>query len=202
MYNSIIPQTRPCQQSPVSHPRIPALRARRQRIKNRLLERLWLSRRRPPPNHLTVLPDQELLKVPLDPLNAKQAGLLLGEPLEERGGGVAVDVDLLHDGEGHAVVDLAEVLDVVVASGLLAAELVAGEAEDLELRVLGGDVLVQLLEALVLRGEAAFGGRVDDEDDAALVVGERDLLARFWGVLGDVSHDGARDSVRARRGCG
>lgn len=49
--------------------------------------------------------------------------------------------------------------------------------------MLGGDVLVELLEALVLRGEAALGRRVDDEDDAVLVVGEGDLLARFWGVL-------------------
>ena len=48
--------------------------------------------------------------------------------------------------------------------------------------MLGGDVLVELLEALVLRGEAALGGCVDDEDDAALVFGEGDLLARFWSV--------------------
>lgn len=165
------------------HQRIPALRVRRQRVKDRLLERLGLSRRSPAADDLSVLPDEELLKVPLDPLDAKQTGLLLGEPLEERVGAFAVDVDLLHDGEGHAVVDLAEVLDVVVGAGLLAAELVAGEAEDLEVRVLGGDVLVELLEALVLRGEAALGRRVDDEDDAVLVVGEGDLLARFWGVL-------------------
>ena len=47
----------------------------------------------------------------------------------------------------------------------MAAELVAGEAEDDELvGVFGLDVLVQGLEAFELRGEAAFGGGVDGED--------------------------------------
>ncbi|QBZ58027.1 hypothetical protein PoMZ_02966 [Pyricularia oryzae] len=120
----------------------------------------------------------ELFKVPLDALEAHDAGHLLLEPLEERVGVVAVDVDLLHDGEGDAVVDLAKVLNVVVGAGLLAAELVAGEAEDGKvLGVLLGDLLVQGLEAGVLRREAALGGRVDHQDDLALVVGQRGLLA-------------------------
>jgi hypothetical protein len=64
---------------------------------------------------------------------------------------------------------LAELLDLVVGAGVLAAELVAGEAEDGEVvRVLLLDGLVQALEALELRREAALGGGVDDEDDLAL----------------------------------
>ena len=56
-------------------------------------------------------------------------------------------------------------MDLVVGAGVLAAELVAGEAEDDELvGVFGLDVLVQGLEAFELRGEAAFGGGVDGED--------------------------------------
>jgi hypothetical protein len=64
---------------------------------------------------------------------------------------------LAHDRERDAVVDLAEGLDVVVGPGLLAAELVAWEAEDRE--VVGVFLLyglVELLEPFVLRGEAAF----------------------------------------------
>lgn len=47
-------------------------------------------------------------------------------------------------------------------------ELVAGEADDREVvRVAGFQGLVEFLEAFELRGETAFGGRVDDEDDFA-----------------------------------
>lgn len=58
--------------------------------------------------------------------------------------------------------------------------MVAGEAEDEELvRVGGGDFFVQGFEAFELRGEAAFGGGVDDEDDFAFGVDERVGLAFF-----------------------
>lgn len=84
----------------------------------------------------------------------------------------------MHDGKGDAVVDLAEALDLLVAAGLLGAKLVAGEAEDDKVvGVLFGDALVNLLEAGVLAGEAALGGRVDDEDDLAAVVSEGDFLS-------------------------
>ena len=56
-------------------------------------------------------------------------------------------------------------MDLVVGTGVLAAELIAGEAEDDELvGVFGLDVLVEGLEAFELRGEAALGGGVDGED--------------------------------------
>lgn len=149
-----------------------------QLVEDGLLQALGLGGAGPAALDLAVAADEELFKVPLDALEAHDAGLLLLEPLEEGVGGVAVDVNLLHDGEGDAVVDLAEVLDLVVGAGLLAAKLVTGEAEyDKVVAVLLLDVLVELLEAGVLRGEAALGGGVDDEDDLALVVGEGDLLA-------------------------
>ena len=75
-------------------------------------------------------------------------------------------------------------MDVVVGAGILRAELVAGEAEQLEvLRVLGLDVFVERLEAAELRGEAAFGGRVDDEDNLALEVGKGIRLAPLCCVV-------------------
>lgn len=136
-----------------------------------LLQRLRLGGARPAVLDLAVPADEELLKVPLDALQAQDTGLLLLHPLEDRGCGVAVDVDLAEDGEGDAVVDLAEALDLLVGAGLLAAELVAGEAEDDKVvGVLLLDFFVELLEAGVLRGEAALGSGVDDEDDLARVV--------------------------------
>lgn len=77
------------------------------------------------------------------------------------------------------------------------AELVAREAEDREaLGVFLLHGLVELLEPFVLRGEAAIGGRVDDEDDFAFVVGEgdrlpflwwgRDMLVRLWSFCKEV----------------
>jgi hypothetical protein len=53
--------------------------------------------------------------------------------------------------------------------------------------VLLADGLPQLLEAGVLRGEAALGGCVDDQDDLALVVGEGDLSAGFCGCVSGVT---------------
>lgn len=91
---------------------------------------------------------------------------------------VAVDVELAKDGEGDLLVQGAEVLDLLVGAGLLAAELVAGEADDYEIvGVLLLDVLVDGLEVLVLVGEAALGSGVDDQDDFALEIGQRNFVA-------------------------
>lgn len=88
---------------------------------------------------------------------------LILQPLEERTRLIAVHIRLAHDRETHPIVQLAEFLDGVVGPGFLAAELVAGEAEDDEVvGVRGGDGFVDLLEPFVLWCEAAFGGRVDD----------------------------------------
>lgn len=154
---------------------------RRQRLLHLGLQILGLRRARPPLNHLSIPPDQKLLKVPLDHLQPHQPRLLLLQPLEHGLGLGAVDVDLAQHGETHAVVELAEFLDLVVGPRVLAAELVAGEAEDGEVVwVLRRNVLVELLEPRELRGEAAFGGRVYDEDDFAFVGGEGVLFALFW----------------------
>jgi len=137
---------------------------------------------RKPRLDLAIPPDQELLEVPLDPLQPEHAGLLALHPLVQRIGVGAVDLGLAQDGEGHAVVELAEALDVVVGAGLLVAELVAGEAEDLEVRVGGAEGFVQLLETLVLRRQTAFRGDVDDQDDVAFVIAQRDGIAFFCGL--------------------
>ena len=68
----------------------------------------------------------------------------------------------------------------VVIAGVLVHELVAGDAEDFEVvGVEGFDFLVEGFETFELRGEAAFGGGVDYEDDFVAQVGEREGLAFF-----------------------
>jgi len=99
-----------------------------QRLQDRLLQTLRLRSRSPPVQNLSILANQELFKVPLDSLHAHETWHLLLQILEYRFCLVAVDVRLTEDGERDAVVELAKLLDGVVVSGVLVAELVAGEA--------------------------------------------------------------------------
>ena len=133
------------------------LRLLLQLIQDWLLQRLRLRRAGPSRLDLPIPSDQPLLKVPLNHLHAQQTRLLLLQPLEQRIRLFAIDIGLAHDGEADTVVDLTEALDIVVCTGFLAAELIAGEAEDDEvITVVGLDFLVQLFQAFVLGCEAAF----------------------------------------------
>lgn len=83
----------------------------------------------------------------------------------------------------HSVIQLAKLLDLIIATRVLAAKLVAWEAQDLKvIGVRGFQVLVKLLEPCELRREAAFGRGVDDEDDFAGELGEVVGLAALCGV--------------------
>jgi hypothetical protein len=84
-----------------------------------------------------------------------------GCPLNQRTVGLAVDLDLLAEREGDAVGGGAELGDLVGAAGLLAHELVAREPDHGEALV--GVLLVDLLQLLVLGGETALGGDVDEQ---------------------------------------
>lgn len=132
-------------------------------------------------HNLSIPPNQKLFKVPLDPLQSQQAGLLRLHPLVHRLGLVPIHVRLAQHREADAVVDLAELLDLVVGARVLAVELVAGKAEHDELvRVLFCDLLVEGFEAGELRREAAFGSGVDDEDYFARVLREGVVCAFFY----------------------
>lgn len=146
---------------------------------NLRLEALWSCNAGPPSLDLAISANQELLKVPLNELHSEESRFLVLEPLVHGIGVVAVDLGLTQDWEGHAIVELAEVLNVIVGAGFLAAELVAREANDLEVGVLGADGLVELLETLVLRGEAALGGDVNYQDNFALVLVEWEWFTLF-----------------------
>lgn len=112
-------------------------------LQNRILQLLRLSRTSPPPNNLPISRDQKLLKVPLHPLQPHKPRHLLLHPSVNRRRLITVYLQFTQDREGDAVVHLAEGLDLVVGAGVLASELVAGEAEDGEvLGMLGFDGLV------------------------------------------------------------
>ncbi len=101
---------------------------------------------------------------------------------------IAIHIGLAQYRERHAIVDLAEALDIIVGSWLLAAKLVAREAKDDEVVAVGGfDFLVEGLETFVLGCEAALGGSVDDEDYFSFVGIEGNGCSFLCGAGGGVS---------------
>lgn len=135
-------------------------------------------------DELAVAADEEFAEVPFH-----VTGELRGRAGEGGVEGVLVrafDVELVEEGEGDVVFAGAEFFDLVVGAGFLSAELVAGEAEDDEALVF--EFPVGGFEGFVLRGVAAFGGDVDDEEDFAFVGGEAGVFAVdvFEGDLGEV----------------
>lgn len=128
-----------------------------------------------------VFADQELAEVPFDVtwewrVRAAQ-GLVEGVFV------LSFDDDFVEQGEGDVVFAGTEFLDVFVAAGFLAAEVVAGEGEDGE--AVFGEGFVEGLQFRVLFGVAAFRGDVDDEHDFALVRFEGGVVA-FDVLDGDV----------------
>ena len=76
-----------------------------------------------------------------------------------------VDVNFAEQREGDAVGGAAEGLNLFFTARLLAEELVAGEPQHAE--ALGGKLLLQILELLILRRQAAFRGYIDDQQHLA-----------------------------------
>jgi hypothetical protein len=100
-----------------------------------------------------------------------------------------VHVDLLGKRERDPVVLATEFGDLVGASRLLVAELVAGKADDGKTLLLVAPV--ERLEAVVLRGEPATARRVHEQKNAPPVVGEADLgpaPERRHGEIVDLRH--------------
>lgn len=83
-------------------------------------------------------------------------------------------------------------MNLIVGTGILAAELVARESEDSKVfGVLFLKLLVEFLEAFKLGSEAALGGSVDDKDGFAFKRGEWERRAfLYWrrGLLAGVPY--------------
>jgi hypothetical protein len=110
---------------------------------NRTLQTRRLSRTSPTSLNLPILTNQELLKIPLNPLQAHETGFLVLHPRPHGLFGsirFAVHFDFAEDFVRHFVAEHAEVLDFFVGARVLAAELVAGEGEDFEVFVGGFEV--------------------------------------------------------------
>ena len=87
----------------------------------------------------------------------------------------AIDINLAHHGETHTVIELAKLEDLVVVAGVLRAKLVARKAQHRQ--ALAGIAFVEFLQAAELRREAAFTGCVDDQQNLAFELRQRDVLA-------------------------
>ena len=123
----------------------------------------------------SLLVHKKFGEIPLDGV-AEQPAFFVFQELVKWVRVVAVDLNFRKQREIDAVIHIAERLDFVVVAGLLVAELIAREAENFEAAVVVSGV--ELLQSLVLRGEAALAGGVDDEQDLAFVGGERTVGCR------------------------
>ena len=128
-----------------------------------------------------VFADEELAEIPFHV--AREWGVGAAEGHVEGVFVFAFDDDFVEEGEGDTVFAGAELLDVLVGAGFLAAEVVAGEGEDGEAVLFEG--FVELLKLGVLLGVATLGGDVDDEHDFAFIRLQGGVLA-FDVLQGDV----------------
>src|SRR5688572_20606778 len=119
---------------------------------------------------LAVLADHVLAEVP-----GRQVAAGAEVGVDRRLIGAGLGHHLLEHREGHVVGQLAEGRDLLRAPWLLTAEVVAREAEDVECLAL--HLALELLQPLVLRGEAALARDVDDEAHLAAVLAEIRRLA-------------------------
>lgn len=137
-------------------------------------------------NHAAIARDEEFGEIPFDGVGEETACLRL-EILEYGIGFASVHLDLLHDGEGDAIVELASRFCIAACAWFLTRKLVAGEAKYHQALVFV--LLIELFEFGKLGSESAFASRVDDEQHLTFVLGER-VGRTFAGDGGEiVYHD-------------
>ena len=107
-------------------------------------------------------------KIPCNSLTSQGSSLLLFQPAIEGCCLASIDVDFCQHRERDPVVELAEALDVVAGTRFLPQKLITRESQDDKvLVVLFPKATVDILQALVLGGKAAFRGSVHDKDHFA-----------------------------------
>ena len=119
-------------------------------------------------HRLAIGPDKDLVEIPHR--HGRRAQGLLSPRVERVPAGV-LDLGLGGHRKIHLIIQGAEVLDLGFGSRLLAGELVAGDTQHHQAPVT--PIAIKGLQALVLRGQAAFGGGVDDQHRLALESGQR-----------------------------
>ncbi len=119
---------------------------------------------------LAVAAHQEFGEVPLDAVEPKQAALLVLQPLPQRMCVAAIDLDLGEHRKAHVIGQRTEIADFVCIAWFLMAELVTGKTQHHQ--SLLAVFAPQCLQPGVLRGEPAFAGHVDDQQDIAAIVGQ------------------------------
>ena len=80
-----------------------------------------------------IPPHQELLKIPLHPLQPHHTRLLCLQPLKHRLRLITIHIRLAQYRKRNPVVHLTELLDFVIGSRVLLHELIAGDAYDFEI---------------------------------------------------------------------
>ena len=137
-------------------------------------------------NHGAIARDEEFGEIPFDGVGEESTSLRL-EILEYGIGFAAVHFDLMHDGEGDPIVELASGFCIAARARFLTRKLVAGEAKYHQALVFV--LLIELFEFCKLGSESAFASRVDDEEHLTFVLGER-VGRTFAGDGGEiVYHD-------------
>lgn len=137
-------------------------------------------------NHGAIARDEEFGEIPFDGVGEESTSLRF-EILEYGIGFAAVHLDLVHDGEGDAIVELASRFCIAACAWFLTRKLVAGEAKYHQPLVFV--LLIELFELCKLGGESAFASRVDDEQHLPFVLRER-VGRTFAGDGGEiVYHD-------------
>src|SRR6201995_218866 len=124
-----------------------------------------LGARLEPGRHGAVRAHQELLEVPLDVAGLTVRVRRRGQHIVDSVPPGAVHLDLLEYREGDPVRGRAELGDLLRRARLLTAELVAREAHHRQ--PARGELLVQLLQGGVLRGQPALRGHVHYEQRRA-----------------------------------
>src|SRR4051812_2667188 len=139
-------------------------------------------------------------------MRAENAARLPLQPAVKRMRLGAIDRDLGKDRKADVIDLLAEALDYLGIPRLLLAELVAGEGQDRE--AARCEILVELVQPGILRGEAAMAGRVDDQEHLALKPAEGHIafVEITDGKIINIRHAGAfipdsrRDLLRLLQG--
>ena len=151
-------------------------------------------------HHISFTIHEEFSKVPLDVVALAPIGIGLVEHTFENGrqlvSGIetgetfllleegvegqfafAVNLGLFELGEFHAKLHRAEFMNLLIRTGSLTAELIAGDVEDLE--SLSAMRLVERFEFFILRSETTLGSRVHNEENFALIVGKAYFVTFF-----------------------